>query len=233
MEGVVAPQASYALAFMTGILGSGHCIGMCGALVSGFFLKAGGNDAGTLPYIAYHLARISVYCMIGVLAAALGKVLVQTGSFGATQSILQITAGVVVILFGLSTLGVTSWHLHCRLLPVGLSRRWFFSAVRRGPAMGATMAGALNGFMPCSMTFAVALMATTMRSPVEGGLLMLAFGAGTLPAMLFVSVAFGRLGAQVRGTLLKLAALIVIVMGGITVYHGLVMFNVMRGLVDW
>lgn len=229
----IAPQAGYALAFMTGILGSGHCIGMCGALVSGFFLKAGGENTGALPYIAYHLARVSVYCVIGILAAALGEVLVQTSLFGAAQSILQITAGVVVILFGLSTLGVTPWHLHCRLLPVGLSRRWLFSAVHRGPAMGATMAGALNGFMPCSMTFAVALMATTMRSPVEGGLLMLAFGAGTLPAMLFVSVAFGRLGARVRGTLLKLAAISVIAMGGVTVYHGLVLFNIMRGLVNW
>ena len=63
----------YSLAMMAGFLGSGHCLGMCGALVSGYFMKNRGNRS-YLPYLAYQLSRISVYTMIGVSAAALGVV---------------------------------------------------------------------------------------------------------------------------------------------------------------
>ena len=56
---------------------------------------------------------------------------------------------------------------------------------------------------------------------MEGGLLMLTFGAGTLPTMLFVSLAFGKMSAHFRGLMLKSAALIMIIMGCNTIYMGL------------
>jgi len=60
----------YGLAFMAGVLGSGHCLGMCGALVSGYFMKAGPSRT-YLPYFIYQIARIFVYTMVGFAAAAL------------------------------------------------------------------------------------------------------------------------------------------------------------------
>ena len=68
-------EFSYGLAFMTGILGSGHCLGMCGSLVSGFFMRHGATSSA--PYLIYHAARVSVYGLIGLTAASLGAVLVQ------------------------------------------------------------------------------------------------------------------------------------------------------------
>jgi hypothetical protein len=72
----------------------------------------------------------------------------------------------------------------------------FATASQKGPVLGAAISGAINGLMPCSMTMAMAVKATTAPSPPEGMLLMLAFGAGTLPSMLFASVLFGKLGPR-------------------------------------
>jgi sulfite exporter TauE/SafE len=224
---------SFGLAFLAGLLGSAHCIGMCGALVSGFFMRFGGDGRSPLPYAAYHGARILVYGLVGMVAAVLGVALVSTGMVGVTQGALQIVAGAFVVVLGLDMLGLLPRRLYSvRLLPFGLLQRWLAAATRRGPVLGAALGGALNGMMPCPLTFALAIKATTAATPVEGGLLMLAFGAGTLPSMLFVSAAFGWLGHRTRSTLVKAAAVTVVMLGIGTFTQGLSYFEVMRGLVQ-
>ena len=223
----------YSLAFVSGILGSGHCVGMCGALVSGFFIKASQAGAGAMSYVAYHGARIGVYTLIGVIAALAGVALVSTGLLGKLQGLLQIAAGLLVILLGLEVMGLLRTRLAVGFAPVRWLRQGFATAAKAGTVGGAALGGLVNGMMPCALTLAVAVKATTAATPLEGGLLMLAFGLGTLPAMLFVTLVFGRLGVKVRGHLLKAAATIVIVMGVGTLYQGISYFNVMRKLGNW
>jgi len=231
----MTPELNYAAAFMAGILGSGHCIGMCGSLVSAFFMSVNKdvNNRSVLPYVAYHGARVGVYTLVGALAALLGLALTSTGIIGKTQGILQIVAGVVVILIGLEVLGVSRLRFSVSFLPARLVRSGFSAAMKRGPVVGSMMGGTLNGFMPCALTLAIAVKATTAGSALEGALLMAAFGAGTLPSMMFVSVLFGRMGAKFRGNLMKAAALIVIVMGVATVYQGVRYTMVMKDLANW
>ena len=81
------------------------------------------------------------------------------------------------------------------------------------------------------LCMAMAVKATTAPTPPEGMLLMLAFGAGTLPSMLFASVLFGKLGPKLRGGLQKLAALFVIALGVSTLWQGLRFYLVMYKLV--
>jgi hypothetical protein len=222
MQHVVAAAGGfdYGLAFMAGVLGSGHCLGMCGALVSGYFMKAGASRT-LLPYFFYQFARIFVYTLVGFAAAALGFVLVSSGVFGKVQSILQMFIGAVVIILALGILGWIPFQGSVRLLPMNLLRRGYAESRTKGPLLGATIAGLLNGLMPCPLTFAMAVKATSATTIMEGGLLMLTFGAGTLPTMLFVSVAFGKMSAHFRGLMLKSAALIMIVMGCNTIYMGM------------
>lgn len=227
------PEISYSLAFMTGLLGSGHCIGMCGGLVSAFFIKLGDRNPGPLLYVAYHAGRISVYFLIGVSAALIGAALVQTGLIGKAQGILQIIAGLVVIFLGLDILGLAPKRVAFRFLPTAALHTLFRRAREKGSAAGAALGGAVNGLMPCSMTLAMAVQATNAPAPLEGGLLLLAFGAGTLPAMLFMSALFGRLGGKARGYLLKGAALLVIALGVSTVYQGIAYYRVIRTLGNW
>lgn len=223
----------YGLAFTAGLLGSGHCVGMCGSLVSAFFVRMGDGGKGVLPLVSYHGSRIAIYTLVGVVAAAAGLALVSTGIIGKAQAILQILAGVVVIVLGLDILGWLPVRLPAIGLPAGAARRIFATAGRRGPVWGAAAGGVMNGLMPCALTLAVAVKATSAAHPFQGGLLMLSFGLGTLPAMVFVSVVFGRLGAGLRGVLLKGAALVVIVLGVATLMQGVRFFEIMRQLANW
>lgn len=214
----------YGLAFMAGVLGSGHCLGMCGALVSGYFMNEGKAKSYT-PYFCYQLARIFVYTLVGFAAAALGVVLVSSGVFGKVQSVLQITIGAVVIILAFGILGWIPFQGSFRLLPMKLLRKGYASSRTKGPIVGASIAGLMNGLMPCPLTFAMAVKATSAPTILEGGALMFTFGAGTLPTMLFISFAFGRMSADVRGLMLKLAAFIMIAMGCNTIYMGLMSYN--------
>lgn len=219
-EIAAATGFDYSLAVMAGFLGSGHCLGMCGALVSGYFMKHRGQS-GYWPYLAYQLTRISVYVMIGMIAAALGVVLVSSGLFGKIQSLLQVFIGAIVIVLALGVIGWIPFQGSIRLIPMQALRKGYATASHKGPVLGAMIAGLLNGLMPCPLTFAMAVKATTATSIQEGGALLLAFGAGTLPMMLFISVAFGKLSAKLRGLMLKSAALIMMLMGFNTVHKGL------------
>jgi sulfite exporter TauE/SafE len=71
----------------------------------------------------------------------------------------------------------------------------------------------------------MAVKATSAPTILDGGLLMLTFGAGTLPTMLFISIAFGKMNAHFRGLMLKSAAFIMIAMGLNTIYMGLSFYS--------
>lgn len=223
MAAVANGDFDFGLAFMAGLLGSGHCVGMCGALVSGCFMRSGQNK-NYLPYFAYHLARILVYSVIGMAAATLGVVLVSSGLFGKIQSLLQLFIGAMVIILALGILGWIPFQVSVKLLPMHLLRKGFMESRAKAPILGATLAGLLNGLMPCPLTFAMAIKATSATSITDGGLLMLAFGSGTLPTMLFVSLAFGKMSSHFRGLMMKSAALIMIAMGANTLYMGLTFY---------
>lgn len=221
------------LAFTSGLLGSGHCVGMCGSLVSAFFVRLGEAGKSLFPALAYHGARIGVYVAIGLLAAALGAILVSTGIIGKAQALLQILAGVVVIVLGLELLGWLPLRLSAIKIPVQLFRSIFQAAGKSGAVRGAAIAGLLNGLMPCALTMAMAAKATSAGSVYQGGLLLLAFGLGTLPSMFFVSFVLGRLSPAIRGLLLKAAAAFVIALGIMTLYQGIRFFDVIVKLPNW
>lgn len=210
----------YTLAFIAGFLGSGHCLGMCGALVSGYFMNSR-QQRSYWPYLTYQIARISVYGVFGLVAASLGVVLIASGLFGKIQSLLQMLIGAVVIVLALGILGWLPLQGSIRLLPMPWLRKGYASSRTKGPIAGSLLAGLLNGMMPCPLTFAMAVKAASAASIHEGGALMLTFGAGTLPMMLFISLAFGKISAHIRGLMYKAAAAVMAVMGVNTLYRGL------------
>ena len=225
-----AVDFDYTLAFITGLMGSGHCIGMCGALVSGYFLRFSKHAEGPLPYIVYHFGRISVYSLAGFLSAFIGATLISTGLIGTTQGVLQLIAGSIMVLLGLEILGVLRLNTSFLGLPASVSKKWFMSATRRGPVIGSLMAGTLNGMMPCTLTFAMAVKATTADNPIEGGALLLVFGLGTLPMMASVGAIGALIGQQCQAWMAKLSALAVMSLGAWTLYEGWIFYDIMRGL---
>lgn len=226
-------EFGYSLAFMTGLLGAFHCLGMCGGYAAGYF--AGHGWRGKIaPHLLYHGVRITTYVLMGAAGAVVGHTLVQTGIFGKGQGILFIIAGVVIVLFGLSLSGVLSWGRRA----VGAqtegtcSRPVPFEDWPRGKRYLPLTAGLVNGLAPCSLVFSVAVKSVATGDPIRSGLLMLCFGLGTLPTMLLVTTAGAVVSEKVRGVFARLAGVVVILFGGWTVYEGVVFYDIMRGLAN-
>ncbi len=97
----------------------------------------------------------------------------------------------------------------------------------------AAPAGTVNGLMPCSLVFSVAIKATATADPLQSGLLMFCFGLGTLPTMATVTTLGAAAGSLSKGTIEKLTGMVVVLLGGWTVYEGVVFYDIMRGLASW
>jgi sulfite exporter TauE/SafE len=230
----VSGEPTLALAFTIGLFSALHCLGMCSGIAGGFFVHY--RRAPLLRALfAFHGARILVYAALGVAGAAVGRVLVQTGLIGKGQGILMITAGLVILALGLDLLGLIPGrrrgpeparrdsHVEVRLTGGPPARRPWVPV----------LAGALNGLVPCSLVFSVAIKAAATADPLRAGLLMAAFGLGTLPTMATVSWFGGVVGRRARGLLARAAGLLVVLLGLWTLYEGIVFFDVMRGLANW
>ena len=221
------------LAFATGLFGALHCLGMCSGIAGGIFVhRAFGSRV--LPVLQFHAARILVYSLLGVAGATLGRVLVQTGLVGKAQGVLMMAAGALIVAMGLDLLGLFGRR---REVPSRTPTRGSEVMLSDGapPARPwlPVLAGAVNGFVPCSLVFSVAVKAAATADPLRAAGLMTAFGLGTLPTMGLVSLTGMMIGAKLRGLFARLAAAGVVVLGLWTLYEGAVFFDIMRGLGNW
>lgn len=186
-------------AFLVGLLGGVHCLGMCAGVVSTLTL---GLEPGIrrdawrlLPWqLAYNLGRLGGYALAGALAGGVGLALLQMPSLQSMQRVLYMLAGVAMVVMGLALgewwrgsipgegLGRALWQrlepLGRRLLPV----RSFVQAVA---------IGALWAWLPCGLVYTVLISAVASGGIWQGALVMLAFGAGTLPALLGMGLLAG------------------------------------------
>ena len=222
-----------ALAFVSGVLGAPHCLGMCSALAGGYFMRPG---HGISAVMLYHATRILTYSVLGMIGALSGRVLLQQGVFGKGQGLLMISVGLIIVVLGLTRCwprsgpgaprdGSSEWASRCQ--------RWTVPIDRTTPKpWQAASAGAINGLVPCSLTASIAIMAAATADPWQGSLLMVAFGLGTLPTMATVSVAGTCIGRRAKGPAAALAGSTLIALGLWTLYQGWVFFDVIRGLSD-
>jgi sulfite exporter TauE/SafE len=243
-------ELTLGLAFLAGIAGAGHCLSMCGGLIGGAGMACGRPwlGAGWRAHVDYHLGRILAYGALGGLAAALGNALVLTGNTGLVQGVLYVIAGLAVIGVGLVSLGFRKALKHSLFIipaQAGIqSNQWtsiLDSGLRRNDETttstqaifakaGAFLTGALNGLMPCALVFSLTLKAATAPSVAHGAAWLLAFGLGTLPAMVLTGALGHWLGAQPLLWLRRIAGLALLALGVQAVLAGAEFFRVMRHL---
>jgi sulfite exporter TauE/SafE len=191
----------YGTLLLTGLVGSlGHCLGMCGPLVVMVGLRSKPSSGSVLwPHTLYHLGRISVYVLLGLLAGSAGSAVGLGGSLSRLAATVSLLLGLGVFLLGLGYLG---W------LPVGrvgASAGWFSKAFARvmqlgGPA-GVLLLGALNGLLPCGLVYGALLIAASAGRALASALAMGLFGLGTVPALLALGLGAPSLSAAVRQAL--------------------------------
>ena len=212
---------SMAAAFLVGLLGGTHCIGMCsgivGALSSGLSLDVQLSRRRLVAaQLAYNTGRISSYTLAGTLLGVFGQQLGATGVLQGTP-VGRIVAGVIMILFGIYLAGW--WHSLSYLERAG-ARLWkhieplgrrFVPVRSTGQAY---LLGLVWGWLPCGMVYAVLALALASGSATGGATIMLAFGLGTLPVMLTMGLAFNSLKRLIQDPRIRMAAGILVILMG-------------------
>ena len=204
------------MAFVTGLLGAGHCIGMCGGLVGALSLSACARPGGWSFHLLYNVGRVATYTLIGAVVGWLGPALAYTDRFHTATRTLLLASDLFIILVGLGTVGMFA-GLNVAKLDFPGPLRAITSSVKRlrqlPPLLSALPLGLVFGFLPCGYLYAVAITAAQSADVATGALMLLAFGLGTVPALLIIGTAAQWLGSTVRVWMVRTAGLLVAGMG--------------------
>ena len=199
---------------VTGLFGSVHCVAMCGGIVGAFTMTPGAPARRAFP-LWYHLGRIASYATAGAAVGLIGGTLLDAAALARVTGVGAVVAGGFMILLGLY---MASWwnglavleragaHLWRRIEPYG---RPLLPARRPRQAL---LLGVLWGWLPCGMVYSALAGAAVSGDVLNGALVMIAFGVGTMPLLLTLGSGIGRarrLGNAWRTT----AAVALIVMG--------------------
>lgn len=188
-------------AFLIGVAGSVHCVGMCGGIVSAFGMFTPKDQPKFLYLIAYNLGRISSYTLAGAITAWLGTLISSQLWLG--MQWLSLLSGFFLLL--LACYIGNWWPVLQQLEKLGSV---FFRLIRplsktflpmKSP-LYAVPYGFIWGWLPCGLVYSTLSWSLVAGNPMQGGLTMLAFGLGTLPSMLAVGASMQSVKSLMQQT---------------------------------
>ncbi len=211
-----------ALAFSMGLLGSLHCIGMCGpfALIFG-----GGSEENRTKAlwrgIQYNSGRLVSYAILGILFGFIGNLIF----FAGLQQIITLLTGIFLLVLFLFSLNL---DLLVNRTKVGtyvykLVSKQMSKIIAEKDRYPALAYGIVNGFLPCGMVYLAIAGAITEGSVLNAVLFMLAFGLGTFPMMMILSSGSHFLSPRMKRGFQKIIPLVSLVFGIFLIYRG---FNI-------
>ncbi len=199
-------------AFVIGLFGSLHCVGMCGPVMMAFM----GPRQSKSGFALYHSGRIMTYVFIGALLGLLGA----TAALFHIQKVMAFVLGFgLILLYGIPSVrhGLERFYYESRFYQLlksfmarnlSIRKRWFLS-------------GVANGFFPCGLTYVAAAGAVALANPFQGALFMVLFGLGTLPALLILSFAGNIFSSKVKSLIPRSVTIIAIISGSLLIMRGL------------
>ena len=204
-----------------GLLGTGHCVGMCGPLVVAF-----PGRTGRLPaHIYYHCGRLVTYSGIGALMGGAGAGLIRiSGATGddhlqvvaRVQVVLSLLAALFLLYFGLCQLGLLKQPRWMRVVSrekVPGYRRIVRLAFVNQQVIEMFCVGLLMGLLPCGLSYAAFSRAIATGSPLQGALMLAVFGIGTLPGLVLIGTGATSLARRYQRHSDIVAGLLMIAMG--------------------
>jgi len=241
----------YGMLLVIGLLTGVHCIAMCGGINLSQTLKKGEGEGNKLainneqlairedgarkegvyslllPSILYNCGRLISYTAVGALVGALGSVITLSGNF---KGIVQLVAGVFMVIMGINMLGLFPALRHIipqmpDKLQKGLASIFAKKSDGQKTKHSPLIVGFLNGFMPCGPLQAMQVYALSTGSPIKGGISMFLFCAGTIPLMFALGAASSALsGAKGRTfsrKVMQIGAILVTALGLVMFSSGL------------
>jgi uncharacterized protein len=173
-------------ALILGLIGSVHCVGMCGPLACMVGGKQGKQVLRNRG--VYHLGRITIYGLMGGVVGLLGQVV----HWGRLQNSLSVLVGIGILVLLLIP------RIQYRLLasiskPVMKLKSGISGMLTKKTLKSAWLLGAFNGLLPCGLVYAALAVALVQPSLVYSIAAMILFGLGTIPALLFFTYSAGSL----------------------------------------
>lgn len=205
---------SYSLALFTGLLGSLHCLGMCGPLA--LALPVGGLSPRrvALARLAYSAGRIGTYAVLGAMVGWLGERI----ALGGLARSVSIVAAVALLLTQLPARWVPFRPLHAASAAL---RQRVMPLLKRRSLVGMTGLGVVNGLLPCGLLYVGLANAAASATVLSGGVCMALFGVGTLPAFGAVWALPTALSAPVRLRVQRLMPVVPFLIAALLVLRGL------------
>jgi sulfite exporter TauE/SafE/copper chaperone CopZ len=216
----ITPTMGLGLLFVVGLLTGFHCVGMCGGFVIGYTAKAAAHGTGrALSHLQYGTGKLVSYTAMGAAFGLLGSLVTFTPLM---RGIVGIAAGIFLLIYGISMLGVFSWTKKIRIAPPAFLDRFVNRQSSRSKSP--LVIGLLNGLMiACGPLQAIYIMAAGTGSAVEGAKLLFVFGAGTLPVMLGFGLMAGVVSARATRKILFASGIAVMILGVIMINRGIVL----------
>jgi hypothetical protein len=202
-------------ALVLGLLGGGHCLGMCGGLMGALTFAIPKEQRGRRLrlLLAYNAGRVFSYACAGLLMGMLGWAVANSPG----AMLLRVIAGLLMVTMGLYLAGWWSGLTRIEGLGRGVWRYLQPLASRLMPVSNvprALLLGAVWGWLPCGLVYSTLLWSASQGNALHSALLMLAFGLGTWPVLLATGLAAERITALLRRRSVRVAGgLLVIVFG--------------------
>ena len=216
-----------AAAFVTGLLGSAHCFGMCAGISGLFAVNATvASLKSQIPMaIAYNAGRVFSYAFLGVAVAILGQSIVA--AIPGIAAPVRLASGLLIVIVGLQV--AFNWRFLAPVEKAGAKLWQHIAPAAKGllPVTSIPRAlglGLLWGWLPCGLVYSVLLLAATTANGINGGLVMLAFGIGTSPAMIMTGLSASKLSQFMSRKRLG-AGLLIIVLGLLTLAMPVMKFS--------
>jgi uncharacterized protein len=208
-------------AIILGLLGGGHCLGMCGGLMGALTLAIPKEQRSRRfrLLLAYNLGRILSYATAGLLIGLAGWAMANSPG----AMIMRVIASLLLIAMGLYLAGWWSGLTRIESLGRGLWRHIQPFASRLLPVSSmprALLLGALWGWLPCGLVYSTLLWSASQGNALDSALLMLAFGLGTWPVLLATGLAAERTTALLRKRGVRMAGGLLVILFGIWTMPG-------------
>jgi len=208
-------------ALILGLLGGGHCLGMCGGLMGALTLAIPPEQRGRRLrlLLAYNVGRILSYACAGLLLGLAGWAVAS--SLAALA--LRVLAALLLIAMGLYLAGWWSGLTRIEALGRGLWRHIQPVASRLLPVSSlprALLLGALWGWLPCGLVYSTLLWAASQGNAGYSAALMLAFGLGTWPVLLATGLAAERVSSLLRRRSVRMAGGLLVILFGLWTLPG-------------
>jgi len=217
-------------AFIMGLFGSLHCVGMCGPIAMALPVQSQGRRSMISKLLLYNFGRTTTYVFLGALIGILGEGVFLAGM----QKWLSIGLGISLLVIALFSINIES-----RLLHAPITGRVFLfvkkslgGLLKNSSAPAIFRTGIINGFLPCGLVYMAIVGAVSMGNIFSSALYMLLFGLGTIPLMLATATAGQFASLKWRNKIKKLFPIFVASLAVLLIFRGL-QFNLPEGFSFW